>query len=87
MHIKANFQLDKMSVHSSLSLRTLSYGQFVHSFFCSRSSFLDELARNRLLHRLLYTWLELPVTLKQGKNINKTIYSANDVKVKRLSKF
>ena len=37
--------------------------------------------------RQLYTWLELPVTLKQGKNINKTIYSANDVKVKRLSKF
>ena len=40
--------------------------------------------------RQLYTCLELPVTLKQGKNINKTMskfYSANDVKVKRLSKF
>ena len=40
--------------------------------------------------RQLYTWLELPVTLKQGKNINKTMskfYSANEVKVKRLSKF
>ena len=49
MHIKANFQLDKMSVQSNLSLRTpLYYGQFVHSFFCSRSSFLDELARNSL---------------------------------------
>ena len=34
MHIKANFQLDKMSVQSNLSLRTpLSYGQFVHSLF------------------------------------------------------
>ena len=56
MHIKANFQLDKMSVQSNLSLRTPLYcGQFVkfvHSLFCSRSSFLDELARNRLLRRL-----------------------------------
>ena len=25
----------------------------LHSFFCSRSSFLDEIARNRLLRRLL----------------------------------
>lgn len=37
--------------------------------------------------RQLYTWLELPVTLKQGKNINITIYCENYVKVKRLSKF
>ena len=53
MYIKANFQLDKMSVQSNVSLRTPLYcGQFVHSLFCSRSSFLDELARNRLLRRL-----------------------------------
>ena len=43
--------------HSSYSAKNgagASAGAKKKSFFCSRSSFLDELARNRLLRRLPY---------------------------------